>query len=568
MTRPAKKAGQGAMLMRGADHCADATAQDRSRSGLDFVQQLLAASESEAQPLPIVLQGLAAAFGAAGAGVAGIVADAPTVQERVRVDGQAPSECRLPWLDQSELLNQVSQSLSAHPVRTAEGESWLLTGMGGPNEPGWLLWLEAPTERVWSHAEGAALALAGQALVRWLLSRGDQFPHWLGQWERLSRPRRLEAAMPVVRRLAHDFGNVLTGILGFTELALSQLAPNAASRRYLEEGYRATQQGVQLIDQLRLFSRRNAATSASASVIAVVRKEQLRLVEAWGASPHLEVALPVELPGVALDPELLRQALGQLLDNAREAIVGEGRITVSARATQLSATDCLELYGNPSPGPCVEVTVADTGCGLSAEARQFLFAEPLFSTKPRHRGLGLAMVYGIIHAHRGGIRVNTTPGQGTAIHLFLPPAAVPTASPKVAVRAGAAAGPKVLVVDDDPHVLHYVQTTLEQAGYRVQAATSAADALASYQAAEAEPFGLVLSDVVMPQTTGVDLARRLLGQDAHANVIFMSGQVPPGSLQDYFKGRQVDLLQKPFRPERLLGVVRAALARGARTGQL
>jgi two-component system cell cycle sensor histidine kinase/response regulator CckA len=119
------------------------------------------------------------------------------------------------------------------------------------------------------------------------------------------------------------------------------------------------------------------------------------------------------------------------------------------------------------------------------------------------------------------------------------------------------------VVDDDPYVLHYVRTTLEQAGYRVQAATTAADAIASYQAAEDEPFRLVLSDVVMPQVTGVDLAKRLLGQDAHANVIFMSGQVPPGSLRDYFQGGQVDLLEKPFRPERLLGVVRAALARGS-----
>lgn len=549
--------------MRGADHRADATAQDRSRFALDFVQHLLAVPQPEVRSLSEVLQGLADAFDAVGAGLASPLSDAPAVQERVRVDGPAAAEYRWPWLDQPELLKQVSRAPAAQTARTANGESWLLTSTGGLHDPGCLLWLEAPAERAWSPAEAATLAVAGQALVRWLLCRGDLFPHWVRQSERLSRQRRLEAALPVVRRLAHDFGNVLTGILGFSELALSQLGPNAASRRYLEEGYRATQQGVQLIEQLRLFSRRSAATNASASVASVVREEHARLIEVWGASPRLDVAVPADLPGVGLDPELLRQALAQLLDNAREAIAGDGRVTVSARAAHLSATDCLDLFGNPSPGACVEVTVTDSGCGLSAEAQQCLFAEPLFSTKPRHRGLGLAMVYGIVHAHRGGIRVESTAGQGTAVHLFLPLAAAAPGPATAAVAAGVVAGPKVLVVDDDPHVLHYVQTTLEQAGYRVEAASSAADALASYQAAEAEPFRLVLSDVVMPHVTGVDLAKRLLGQDADANVIFMSGQVPAGSLHDYFQGRQIDLLQKPFRPERLLGVVRAALARGA-----
>jgi len=267
----------------------------------------------------------------------------------------------------------------------------------------------------------------------------------------------------------------------------------------------------------------------------------------------LHVALPPHLPPLALDGESLREALGQLLDNAREAIAGQGVVTLSARVADLTEPECQELLGNTSPGPHVEITIADSGCGLSPETRRRLFAELFFSTKLRHRGLGLAVVYGILQTYRGGLRFGPDPEQGTAVRVFLP-ALAPVAQPGTE-RATTA---RVLVVDDDPLTLRFLCSVLEAAGYRVQAAGGAAEALDLYTAGP-EPFDLVLTDIVMPKANGFELVRRLQGRDAAVNVLFVSSHRsgPDWPPEDVL--RQFDRLQKPFRPEVLLRAVRRAL---------
>jgi CheY-like chemotaxis protein len=211
---------------------------------------------------------------------------------------------------------------------------------------------------------------------------------------------------------------------------------------------------------------------------------------------------------------------------------------------------------------CVEVAVSDDGCGLSPEARQRLFAELFFTDKPRHRGLGLAVAYGILQAHKGALTVEPRAERGTLARLFLPVAAVSApAAPARGVSTNAARGEKVLVVDDDPMVLKLCTATLQRAGYRVQTASTASEALDSYQAAGREPFRLVVSDVIMPRMSGVDLARRLRSKDANLNVLFMSGQGSPGFPKEEFEGGPFDFLSKPFRPEELLSAVRSAIDR-------
>src|SRR5262249_40571034 len=151
----------------------------------------------------------------------------------------------------------------------------------------------------------------------------------------------------------------------------------------------------------------------------------------------------------------------------------------------------------------------DDGPGIAPDVRSRLFAEPFLTTKPRRRGLGLATAYGILHAHRGGIRLAAEPQGGTRARVVLP-VSDPAGTPAEAATAPAATtGEKVLVVDDDPRVLQFVASTLERAGYRVHAVGSAGEALDRYDAEGADPFRLVLSDVLMPEVNGVDLARRL-----------------------------------------------------------
>jgi CheY-like chemotaxis protein len=195
-----------------------------------------------------------------------------------------------------------------------------------------------------------------------------------------------------------------------------------------------------------------------------------------------------------------------------------------------------------------------------------LFVEPFFTNKARRQGFGLAVAYGLLSAHRGGLSVANAPHGGALARVLFPVAQKPAASSVIPESAPAAADvhndEKVLVVDDDPMILQFVSMTLEQAGYRVMAVTNADEALDCYASSTgSDQFRLVLSDVVMPRVTGVDLARNLLNHDANARILFMSGQVSPDFPRKDFAEYQFDLLSKPFRPEGLLRAVRGALDR-------
>jgi CheY-like chemotaxis protein len=227
----------------------------------------------------------------------------------------------------------------------------------------------------------------------------------------------------------------------------------------------------------------------------------------------------------------------------------------------LTANDCADLLGSAAPGLHIELTVADTGTGFTPDARKRIL-EPFFSSKPRHRGLGLPAVYSILASYHGGLRFEHGQQGGTAVQVYLP-ALAPETTTTVSIRRSQlplAQGEKLLIVDDDPLTLQLMCTTLERAGYRVHSAADGAQALDSFAHA-AEPFRLVLSDVVMPRMTGFDLAHRLLDQDPQVQVLFTSGHVPAGFMPENLAGRSFDLLPKPFRPEGLLRAVRAALDR-------
>lgn len=371
---------------------------------------------------------------------------------------------------------------------------------------------------------------------------------------------RLEEAAQVTRRLAHDYGNILTGVLGFTELALSQVPTDSPSFRYLREAHRSAQQGAELTHLLQLFGCRKATQTQPASLPIVAAEEANRLRSTVGPGVEVQWNIPSDVPAVAISEDVLRTLLAQVLDNAREALPDRGTIALSAWVAQLTTSECKDLLGKPLPGPCIEVRVADTGTGLCDEARSNLFVRPFFSTKPRHRGIGLAVVYGILTSHQGGFRIESVAKRGTVVNLYLPVAAVPAPASPLPIP-GASGEEKVLIIDDDPSVSQLVAVTLQSAGYRVQSAFSAEQALKIYAEAAPEPFHLVLSDVLMPGTNGFDLACRLRTQDANANFLFMSGHVSTELAQKHGVTWKFDLLFKPFRPETLLRSVRAALDR-------
>jgi signal transduction histidine kinase/ActR/RegA family two-component response regulator len=536
--------------------------EERSRRALEFAYGLLGKTGADAPCLESILAGLAEAFAASGAGMA-VLPDGSIVARTV--NGQAVSPRPWPWQLRPELLIEASASALALSARIGGERTFLLTVAAQPTGSSYLVWIETPDDPEWTNPERAALVVAAQVLGR-IENERRTTQRGAGRLDQAARKRRLEDAALVTRRVCHDVGNLLTGIQGFAELALAQIEANSTALPYVKEINQAVQHANNVTGQMRLFARRNPGSTKPTCLTPILAEEEARFRQASGAAAiELEIDAPRDLPAVGISAEPLRTLLGHVLDNAREAIKGSGKVKLRCRLAHLNEVDCADLLGAALPGPHVEVTVSDDGCGLSPEARQRLFTEPFFTDKPRHRGLGLAVVYGLLCAHKGALSIGAGAEQGTRVRFVAPVTAVSTSmEPARPYRPGLARGEKVLVVDDDPMILKLCSATLEQAGYRVHTAGDGREALDSYQAAGREPFRLVVSDVVMPRMTGVDLARRLRNQDATLGVVFMSGQVGPSPPSEELAGGPCDFLPKPFRPEGLLNAVRTALDRAAR----
>jgi signal transduction histidine kinase/CheY-like chemotaxis protein len=528
---------------------------DASRSALDFVHGLLCQPPAQAGCLDAVLANLVAAFAASGGGLAALSSGKILVR-------RPTGDERAPWAEDEELLRRVQQSPTALAISRQTAGALLLTSVRPHSHCGWILWVEADGERkAWTDAEAGALALAGQALGR-ILEAPASVALWAAQLDQAERQKDLETAARVASRLAHDFGNVLTGIIGFCDLSLALKAPPESQlSRYLRELQRCAQNGAELTHLLRLFCRRQVGGVQPCETTAVVAEEAARQTPPGGPFV-VRTTFGDNTPRAAIDAGQLRQVLAVLLENARDAVQGVGAVSVSSRAVNLSADDCLNLYGNAQPGAYVEIAVADSGPGLSADVAKRLFTELFFTNKPRRRGFGLAIAYGVLYAHRGGLRLRPGASGGTIAEMYVPVAAAPV--PAVTVGQQVGKGDRILVVDDDKSILRMICATLERAGYRVEAATSAEEALTCYATAAQDRFDLVLSDLAMPRVTGVDLARKLLTRDAQVRVLFMSGQAPNEPLRPDIASRGFDFLSKPFRPDGLLRAVRGAIDREPR----
>ena len=528
------------------------SSHDASPTGLEFAHRLAAAPTPPS--VADLLANLAAAFAADGAGVA-VLAGGPPFARR----SSLPPPARWPWDADPGLRSRLRGARAAVPLAHPDGGFFLAMAAPGMATTCWLIWLESRRQSVWTAAENAAFALAASAAVRVL----DTTAHGSDALERQAQQLQMEHAATAIRRVAHDYGNVLTTILGFSELALAQPStPDSALHRYLKEVHDGAANGADLTQQLRLFTRRQAAVSCPCPLAPILAEEQLRLRAAHGAAKKIDIAPSAELPPVAIDGDQLRFVVRALMDNAVEAAPKPGTVTVKARTVTIAAEECLDYYGDVRPGPHVELRITDDGNGLTPDVQRRLFAEPFFSTKSCRRGYGLFAVYGILHAHRSGLRLSNAPERGTVARVVLPVAVVPAPAVAPSNKIDSLSGDKVLVVDDDPLVLRFVASALERAGYRVHPVGGADEAVAAHSASRGEPFHLVLSDVSMPLVSGVELARRLLREDAEVRVLFMTGQGTGLDVPKEIAGRVCGLLQKPFRSVGLLRAVRAALERG------
>jgi PAS domain S-box-containing protein len=391
----------------------------------------------------------------------------------------------------------------------------------------------------------------------------------LGVHEDITERKRLEAEllqaqkMEVVGRLAggvaHDFNNILTAILGYSDLARSMtVQPELAS--LLETVTAAAQRAAGLTQQLLAFSRRQVLQPRVIDANAVVADMEPMLRRLIGEDVDLVVALTDSAGCVLVDRTQLEQVILNLAVNARDAMPEGGRLILR---TETSTFGAAHHDAELRPGQYVMISVADTGVGMDRETQSHIF-EPFFTTKEvgKGTGLGLATTYGIVRQSGGHIWLYSEPGQGTTFKLYVPRVDAPESPPPAALPAGRERRTgRLLVVEDQLELRELAVAILTRGGFEVLAAHDAASALAV--AADAGEVDLLVTDVIMPGGTGIELARRLRALRPGLPVLFMSGH--PEDVTDVAGTMERRFLAKPFAPEAMLAAVDEALASGGRT---
>jgi CheY-like chemotaxis protein/anti-sigma regulatory factor (Ser/Thr protein kinase) len=370
---------------------------------------------------------------------------------------------------------------------------------------------------------------------------------------------RLEHSAVITGRLSHEFGNYLTGVMGFTELSLAQVPADGLLHRYLQEVLQAAKEGAEWIRRLHLFCQRNPTKPWPTPLWCILAAEEARLRSAGVQGLRWVTDLPRDLPLLDIDADALQTVLTELVNNTREAGKDQVTITFTARALELAQADCHELFGSVQPGHYVELTLSDDGPGIAPDVRAKLFREMFFSTKPRHRGLGLLVVYGLMQRFRGGMRLVASSGTGTIVQLYLPAATIE--GPAQAENQSA----HLLLVHTNPTLFESMRTVFESRGFRVSVAMSSQTALSAYRTRR-EPFALVVTDVLLSQLSGFDLARRILDHDPKANFLFLHTQSASHGLAEEELLKRFTLLRWPLEPRALLKAAQTALARVDQNG--
>ncbi len=373
----------------------------------------------------------------------------------------------------------------------------------------------------------------------------------------LAHKQKLDCALQLARTVALDFNNALTSILGHTSLVLSKMEPDHPWRTSLLEVEKSAAKAAEIASDLGAFSRQDKEVRSQAAgnlnlllqrCVEVFQRDTALEKTAW------QLQLERKLFAAKFDEAKMQQALVKLLENAVQALRGNGRVTVQTRNIELTEPT-QDRNARLAAGAYVCVEISDNGCGIEPEVMPRIF-EPFFTTKRgTHRGLGLAWVYGIVTNHGGGVAVSSQPGAGTSVRVYLP-------AEKGIVRddgftASDLTGRQtILIVDDEDLLLTMGKTILSAYGYRVLTANSGQKALDILSRGGAA-VDLVITDLVMPAMSGRELVEHIHRLSPPTHVLCTSGYVWPAS-----QTNTGVYLQKPYTSQDLLLKVKHALAEG------
>jgi len=377
----------------------------------------------------------------------------------------------------------------------------------------------------------------------------------------LQQSQKMEAVGRLAGGVAHDFNNMLTVIRGYSELVLSRLAPTDGFRKELEEVKKAADRASGLTGQLLAFSRRQFIAPKVLDLNAVIHNMEGMLRRLLGEDiVELCTVLDPDVGQLKADPGQVEQVIMNLAVNARDAMPSGGRLTVETGNVQFGNRRNRPPMG-AEPGSYIALVVRDTGHGMDEETQSHIF-EPFFTTKEKGKGtgLGLSTVYGIVKQSGGFIEVESKPGRGATFKIFFPRvdgAAQGTES--VAAGGDPIKGREtVLLVEDEPGVRRLVNETLRLHGYTVLEARHGIEALLT-GAKHLGPIHLLLTDVVMPQMSGPEVAEKLATVRPEVKVLYMSGYPDHPAFSKGGVDTEHSFLQKPFTPSTLAQKVREVL---------
>jgi two-component system, cell cycle sensor histidine kinase and response regulator CckA len=381
----------------------------------------------------------------------------------------------------------------------------------------------------------------------------------------LRQSQKLEAVGHLAGGVAHDFNNLLTAILGYSNFVIDTLDADDSRRSDIQEVIKAGERAARLTKQLLAFSRKQVLQPVTVDLNALVTGSRQMLGRLIGEHIDLVTVLAPELHAVRADRGQIEQIVMNLVVNARDAMPVGGRVAIETANIQLDESYAMQ-HQSVRPGSYVMLAVSDAGVGMNDDTKRRLF-EPFFTTKEvgKGTGLGLATVYGIVKQSGGYIWVYSEPGTGTTFKIYLPDAGADRADPAVPTSAAtddvSAAGTEtLLVVEDEEAVRFLTRVILEKAGYRIFDVPNPKEAQALF---EENPtlFDLLVTDVIMPGSSGPKLFDRLAMLRPDLKVLYMSGYTDDAIVHHGQLDPGIELLQKPFTAGDLNRRVREVLDR-------
>jgi signal transduction histidine kinase/CheY-like chemotaxis protein len=363
--------------------------------------------------------------------------------------------------------------------------------------------------------------------------------------EQLLQAQKLESIGRLAGGVAHDYNNMLGVILGSAELGLKQIEPEHPVHAKLEQIHSAARRSADITRQLLAFARKQTIAPQVIELNTSLENMLNMLRRLIGEEIELTWLPGTDTGQVEIDPVQLDQLLANLCVNARDAISGSGKITIETANAQFDTTYCKHHQGF-KPGSYVMLAVSDNGCGMDKETQEHIY-EPFYTTKEAGKGtgLGLATVYGIVKQNQGFINLYSEPGSGTTFRIYLPcHSQEPGADTCKKENSPVGHGQQILVVEDEPTMLELSVMMLEELGYEAIGAQSAEQALD--KARENSHISLLITDVVMPDMNGRELAHQIQEQHPKLDVLYMSGYTANVIAHHGVLEKGVNFIQKPF----------------------